>query len=131
MTDPCERNPGRIDELRAWAWQTGRTDIVFDLDLHASAWAFQDNPTRPNLARLPAILPSDHADGELAPPCAGRRSPAAGPATLAPLQAALQAWCPELCTRVTADLQEMAADHTWAEDGGPGCDGHRAPPGSD
>jgi hypothetical protein len=33
--------------------------------------------------------------------------------------------------RVTADLQEMAADHTWAEGGGPGCGGHRAPPASD
>ena len=26
------------------------------------------------------------------------------------LQKTLQAWCPQLCARITADLQEMAAD---------------------
>jgi hypothetical protein len=115
MTDPCARNPGRIDALRDWAWDRGRTDIVLDLDLHASAWAFQDNPTRPNLARLSAILPRDHTDGELAATL--RQMAAAGchADDLDCLQQALRAWCPELCTRVTADLHEMGADHTPGE----------------
>jgi hypothetical protein len=131
MTDPCARDPGRIDELREWAWQRGRTDVVFDLDLHASAWAFQDNPTRPNLVRLSAILPSDHAGGELAATLRRMAVTGCQAGDLGCLQEALQAWCPELCMRVTADLQEMAADHTWAKGGGPGCGGHRAPPESD
>jgi hypothetical protein len=112
MTDPCLRDPGRIDALRDWAWDRGRTDIVLDLDLHASAWAFQGNPTRPNLVRLSAILPSEHASGELAATL--RRIAAAGCQTddLGCLQKALRTWCPQLCTRVTAGLQEMAADRT-------------------
>jgi hypothetical protein len=112
MTDPCARDPGRIDALREWAWERGRTDIVLDLDLHASAWAFHDNPTQPNLARLAAILPRDHTGGE--PAATLHRLAAAGCHTddLDCLQQALQTWCPQLCTRVTADLHEMAADPT-------------------
>ena len=112
MTDPCAPHPGRIDALRDWAWERGRTDIVLDLDLHASAWAFQDNPTRPNLARLAAILPRDHARGELAATL--RRAAVTGcqAGDLGCLREALQAWCPQLCARITADLQEMAADPT-------------------
>lgn len=110
MTDPCTRDPGLIDALRDWAWDRGRTDIVFDLDLHASAWAFQDNPTRPNLVRLSTILTGDHNGGELAATL--RRLAVTGCHTddLDCLQQALRAWCPELCTRVTADLHEMATD---------------------
>jgi hypothetical protein len=110
MTDPCARDPGRIDALRNWAWDKGRTDIVFDLDLHASAWAFLDNPTRPNLVRLSAVLPRDHPGGE--PAATLHRMAVTGCHTddLDCLQQALQAWCPELCARLTADLQEMAAD---------------------
>jgi hypothetical protein len=109
MTDPCTRNPGRINALRDWAWDRGRTDIVFDLDLHASAWAFQDNPTRPNLVRLSAILPRDHPNGGLAATLRQLAVTGCQDDDLDCLQEALQAWCPELCTRVTADLQEMAA----------------------
>ena len=107
MTDPCARDPGRIDALRDWAWESGRTDIVLDLDLHASAWAFHDSPTRPNLVRLSAILPADHARGGLA--ASVRRMAVAGCQAddLHCLQQVLRAWCPELCTRITADLQEM------------------------
>jgi hypothetical protein len=112
MTDPCARDPARISALRDWAWERGRTDIVFDLDLHASAWAFQDNPTRPNLVRLSAILPGDHVGGELAATL--RRMAVAGCQAddLGCLREALRAWCPELCTRVTAGLQEMTADRS-------------------
>ena len=130
MTDPCARDPGRIDELREWAWQRGRTDVVFDLDLHASVWAFQDNPTRPNLARLSATLPSNHAD-ELTVTLRRMAVTGCQPGDLGRLQEAVQAWCLRLCTRVTDDLQEMAADQTWAQGGGPGCGGHRAPPESE
>jgi hypothetical protein len=112
MTDPCARNPARIDALRGWAWERGRTDIVFDLDLHASAWAFQDNPTRPNLVRLSAILPRDRTDGELAATLRQMAVAGCHADDLGCLQQALRARCPELCTRVTADLQEMDADHT-------------------
>jgi hypothetical protein len=112
MTDPCARHPGRIDALRDWAWERGRTDIVLDLDLHASAWAFQDNPTQPNLARLAAVLPRDHGGGEQA--AILRRAAVTGcrASDLGCLQEALQAWCPQLCARITTDLQEMAADPT-------------------
>jgi hypothetical protein len=110
MTDPCARDPRRIDALREWAWDRGRTDIVFDLDLHASAWAFQDNPTRPNLVRLSAILPADHTSGE--PTATLHRLAVAGchADDLDCLRQTLRTWCPQLCTRITADLQEMAAD---------------------
>jgi hypothetical protein len=112
MTDPCARDLGRIDALRDWAWERGRTDIVLDLDLHASAWAFQDNPTRPNLVRLAAILPRDHADGEQAATLRQAAVTGCRADDLGCFQEALQAWCPQLCARVTADLQEMAADRT-------------------
>jgi hypothetical protein len=112
MTDPCARDPDGLDALRDWAWERGRTDIVLDLDLHASAWAFHDNPSRPNLVRLSAILPRDHLGGDLATTL--RRVGVAGCQAddLGCLQKALQAWCPKLCARVTADLEEMAADRT-------------------
>ena len=112
MTDPCARHPDRVDALRDWAWERGRTDIVLDLDLHARAWAFQDDPTQPNLARLAAILPQDHPGGELA--AILRRAAVAGcrAGDLGCLQKVLQPWCPQLCARITADLQEMAADAT-------------------
>ena len=108
MTDPCARDPGRIDALRDWAWERGRADIVFDLDLHASAWAFQDNPTRPNLVRLSAVLPRDHAGGELAAALRQMAVTGCHAEDLDCLQQALRAWCPGLCTRVTAVLHEMA-----------------------
>jgi hypothetical protein len=110
MTDPCLRDPGRIDALRDWAWQRGRTDIVLDLDLHASAWAFQDDPTRPNLARLAAILPRDHDGSELAAIVHRAAVTGCRAGDRDCLQKALQAWYPQLCARITADLQEMAAD---------------------
>jgi len=116
MTDPCARDPGRIDALRDWAWERGRTDIVLDLDLHASAWAFQDNPTQPNLARLSALLPRDHPDGGLAATLRQAAFTGCRAGDLDCLQQALQAWCPHLCTRVLADLQEMAADRPQVTD---------------
>jgi hypothetical protein len=114
MTDPCARDPGRIDALRGWAWDRGRTDIVLDLDLHASAWAFQDNPTRPNLVRLSAILPRDHAGREPATTVRQLAVTGCHADDLGCLQEALRSWCPDLCARVTADLQEMAADRPQA-----------------
>jgi hypothetical protein len=114
MTDPCARDPGRIDALRDWAWERGRTDIVLDLDLHASAWAFQNNPTQPHLARLAALLPRDHADGGLAATLRQAAVTGCQAGDLDCLQQALHAWCPQLCTRVLADLQEMATDPTRA-----------------
>ena len=116
MTDPCAGDPGRIEALREWAWDRGRTDIVFDLDLHASAWAFQDSPTRPNLVRLSAILPRDHTGGE--PAALLHRLAVTGchADDIYRLQQALQAWCPQLCTRVLADLQEMASDRPQVTD---------------
>ena len=110
MTDPCARDPRRIDALRDWAWERGRTDIVLDLDLHASAWAFQDNPTQPSLARLSAILPSDHAGGEPAATLRQMAVTGCRADDLDCLQQALRAWCLRLCARLTADLHEMAAD---------------------
>ena len=110
MTDPCARDPGRIDALRDWAWDRGRTDIVLDLDLHSSAWAFQDNPTRPNLARLSAMLPRDHVGREPAATLRQMAVTGCHANDLNCLQEALRAWCPDLCARVTADLQEMATD---------------------
>src|ERR1043166_7788886 len=110
MTDPCLRDPGRIDDLRDWAWQRGCTDIVLDLDLHASAWAFQDDPTRPNLARLAAILPRDHDGSELAAIVHRAAVTGCRAGDLDCLQQALHALCPQPCPRLPADLRVMAAD---------------------
>jgi len=130
MTDPCARDLGRIDALREWAWQRGRTDVVFDLDLHASAWSFRHNPTRPNLVRLSAVLPGDHTRGKLAATLRQMAATGCRANDLDCLQEAVQAWCPELCARVTDHLKEMAADRTRAESGGPGSGDHRAAPRS-
>jgi hypothetical protein len=44
--------------LRDWAWATGRTDIINDLDLRDVARRAVELPTWTNVAQLAAILPS-------------------------------------------------------------------------
>lgn len=109
MTHPCSRDAQLIDALREWAWERGRTDIVLDLDLHATAWAFHGHPSRDNLVALSAVIPRDGAPAELARET--RRLALAGGREddFAVLRAAVGRWCPHLCLRVAAGLREMAA----------------------
>jgi hypothetical protein len=46
-----------LDELREWAWERGRTDVIGRLDVHAAASAFVAGPTVAHLVRLAQLLP--------------------------------------------------------------------------
>lgn len=110
MTDPCSRDPRLIDALRDWAWERGRTDIVLDLDLHATAWAFHRRPSRENLVAFSAVIPRGGAPVELARDTRHLALAGGGEDEVARLAAAVGRWCPHLCRRITAELREMAAD---------------------
>lgn len=96
--------------LRTWAWTYGRTDIVGDLDLHASAWAFLASPDRTTLTRLAAVLPTGDA-GRRINQIVSRLVDAVQPTSeLRLLEGELGGWCHRLCARVTAGLDEMNAN---------------------
>jgi len=105
--DACPADPALLDRLRTWAWERGRTDVIGDLDLHASAWAFQLNPTRANLVRLAAVLPSGGLGADLETEI--RHLVGAGSSDLhtKTLQQSLGNWSARLCERLAADLTEM------------------------
>jgi hypothetical protein len=106
----CRDDPSRLDALRRWAWERGRTDIVLDLDLHANAWGFAETPTRASLVRLAAALPAGEIDGLLEQQIHRVAGARGSDADTAPVQEALRRWSSALCLRVAADLNEMAAD---------------------
>jgi hypothetical protein len=108
--DACPADPALLDRLRTWAWERGRTDVILDLDLHAGAWAFQLNPSRANLVRLSAVLPSGGLGADLEMEI--RHLVGAGSSDLhaQTLQQSLVNWSAKLCQRLTADLSEMAVE---------------------
>ena len=108
--DACRADPALLDRLRTWAWERGRTDVVGDLDLHAGAWAFQVNPTRANLVRLAAVLPSGGLGADLELQI--RHLVGAGCSDLhtKTLQRSLRTWSERLCQRLSADLSEMTVE---------------------
>lgn len=108
----CNHDGGRLEALRTWAWVHGRTDIVRDLDLHASAWAFLASPDRTTLTRLAAVLPTGDA-GYAINQMVSQLIDAARPSPeLRLLQGELGGWCDRLCVRVTAGMGEMESDGT-------------------
>jgi hypothetical protein len=108
--DACPADAALLDRLRTWAWERGRTDVIGDLDLHAGAWAFQLNPTRANLVRLAAVLPSGGLGADLEKEI--RHLVGAGSSDLhtKTLQQSLGNWSARLCQRLAADLSEMMAE---------------------
>jgi hypothetical protein len=110
--DACPADPAQLDRLRTWAWERGRTDVIGDLDLHAGAWAFQLNPTRANLVRLAAVLPSGGLGADLEKEI--RHLVGAGSSDLhtKTLQQSLGNWSARLCQRLAADLSEMTVERT-------------------
>jgi len=110
--DACPADPALLDRLRTWAWERGRTDVVGDLDVHAGAWAFQVNPTRANLVRLAAVLPSGGLGSDLE--LQVRHLAGAGSSDLhtKTLQRSLHTWSDRLCQRLAADLSEMTVERT-------------------
>ena len=108
--DACPADAALLDRLRTWAWERGRTDVIGDLDLHAGAWAFQLNPTRANLVRLAAVLPSGGLGADLETEI--RHLVGAGSSDLhtKTLQQSLGNWSARLCQRLAADLTEMTAE---------------------
>jgi len=108
--DACPTDAALLDRLRTWAWERGRTDVIGDLDLHAGAWAFQLNPTRANLVRLAAVLPSGGLGADLETEI--RHLVGAGSSDLhtKTLQQSLGNWSARLCQRLAADLTEMTAE---------------------
>jgi hypothetical protein len=108
--DACPADPALLDRLRTWAWERGRTDVILDLDLHAGAWAFQLSPTRANLVRLAAVLPSGGLGTDLEKEI--RHLVGAGSSDLntKTLQQALGNWSARLCQRLAADLGEITAE---------------------
>jgi hypothetical protein len=108
--DACPADPALLDRLRTWAWERGRTDVIGDLDLHAGAWAFQLNPTRANLVRLAAVLPSGGLGADLEKEI--RHLTGAGSSDLhtSTVQQSLGNWSARLCQRLAADLSEMTEE---------------------
>jgi len=108
--DACPADAAQLDRLRTWAWERGRTDVIGDLDLHAGAWAFQLNPTRANLVRLAAVLPSGGLGADLETEI--RHLVGAGSSDLhtKTLQQSLGNWSARLCQRLAADMTEMTAE---------------------
>ena len=108
--DACPADAALLDRLRTWAWERGRTDVILDLDLHAGAWAFQLSPTRANLVRLAAVLPSGGLGADLEQEI--RHLVGAGSSDLhtQTLQKALGNWSARLCQRLAADLGEITAE---------------------
>ena len=106
----CPADPALLDRLRTWGWERGRTDVILDLDLHAGAWAFQLTPSRANLVRLAAVLPSGGIGADLEKEI--RHLVGAGSSDLhaKTLQESLSNWSAKLCQRLTADLGEMATE---------------------
>jgi hypothetical protein len=102
----CRQVGPRFDALRVWAWDRGRTDIIWDLDLHAAAWAAWDAPTCDNLARLAALLPIRELDDRLRANVERFTTP--GDVTRSEHPAWLKRWCQDLCVAVETDLAEMA-----------------------
>jgi hypothetical protein len=108
--DACPADAALLDRLRTWAWERGRTDVILDLDLHAGAWAFQLSPTRANLVRLAAVLPSGGLGADLEQEI--RHLVGAGSSDLhtQTLQKALGNWSARLCQRLADDLAEMTVE---------------------
>lgn len=106
----CPGGPDLLNRLRTWAWERGRTDVVGDLDLHAGAWAFQQTPSRANLVRLAAVLPTGGLGAELETEI--RHLVGAGSDDLhaRTLQQSLGTWSVQLCQRLADDLDEMATE---------------------
>jgi hypothetical protein len=106
----CPGDPDLLNLLRTWAWERGRTDVVGDLDLHAGAWAFQQAPSRANLVRLAAVLPTGGVGAELETEI--RHLVGAGSDDLhaRTLQQSLGTWSVQLCQRLADDLNEMATE---------------------
>jgi hypothetical protein len=106
----CPGDPGLLDRLRTWAWERGRTDVVLDLDLHAGAWAFQQSPSRANLVRLAAVLPSGGLGAGLEKEIRHLVGAGADDLHAKTLQQSLSTWSAHLCQRLADDLNEMAAE---------------------
>lgn len=103
----CPHHDPSLEVLRAWAWERGRTDIVLDLDLHDSAWAFQNAPTRVNLVKLAATLPAGQLSGAMEERIRRVADTGTSPEETAALRLELRAWSEHLCLRVAADHSEM------------------------
>ena len=108
LFNSCSHDTAHLAALRDRAWAKSRTDIVLDLDLHDSLWAFQQRPDWVNLVKLAALLPAGDVDESLT----GRisRLATAGPAgyDLSELREPLYPWCRHLCRRITADLEDIS-----------------------
>jgi hypothetical protein len=106
----CQDDPAQLDRLRTWAWERGRTDVILDLDLHASAWAFQQTPSRANLVRLAAVLPNGGLGAEVEKEIRHLVGAGSNDLHTRDLQESLSNWSAQLCQRLAADLSEMAGD---------------------
>lgn len=113
--EPCPHDAGYLSDLRSWAWSRGRTDVVLDLDLHDSAWTFHVEPSRANLVRLAAVLPSGKLDATIERHIRQLVAQGAGQPELTEVKSALRAWCDRLCLAVAADFSESVADFGGAE----------------
>jgi hypothetical protein len=106
----CPADPAQLDHLRTWAWERGRTDVILDLDLHAGAWAFQQSPSRANMVRLAAVLPTGGLGASLEQEIRHLVGAGSSDLLVKTLQESLSNWSTQLCQRLTADLSEMAVE---------------------
>src|SRR5215472_7456794 len=108
--DACPADPASLDRLRTWAWERGRTDVILDLDLHAGAWAFQQTPSRANLVRLAAVLPSGGLGADLEKEIRHLVGAGSNDLNAKTLQQSLGTWSAQLCQRLASDLTEMVKE---------------------
>jgi hypothetical protein len=102
----CPQARSRLDALRVWAWDRGRTDIIWDLDLHAQAWAVWEAPTRDNLTRLAALLPVREVDDRLRANLE-QLTTCGADAVRSDYPAWFERWYRDLCSAVQTHLAEM------------------------
>jgi hypothetical protein len=104
LSESCSHDPAQLAALRDRAWAGGRTDIVLDLDLHDSLWAFDARSDRAHLVRLAALLPAGHLDHSLTERICRLASTGSAGLDLDDLRPALRPWCRCLCGRISVHL---------------------------
>jgi hypothetical protein len=109
VSDLCRCDASRLDALRSWAWDRGRTDVVLVLDLHSRARALLEQQTRHRAIRLAEMLPGGGSPADLGAYLDAWAVTGRIPADHPRLVRMLSRWLEQLCLAVDEGLGEMAA----------------------
>lgn len=99
-----------LQDLRRWAWEHGRTDIVGRLDGRSAALAFVASPSAAALGRLRDLLPVRPRADWVADSVEEASRNARGSDALDALARNLAPWIALLGWQLVADHDEMSAD---------------------